>query len=269
MEIQRAVPRYQLQVVIRGFEERRSELGNAVLAWPVAARPHQVLVVHLADPYRIRINGGQPHSAPEMSIVGPQSRRRAHVYLSGSIHVFTILFQPAGLHRLVGIDMTTLVDRDPMASDVLGKAALTLREAVFMARSFDTRVAAVERWAEQMLEERRLDDIIGISSRRMLAARGDVRIASAIAESGLSASQFQRRFSVQVGMPAKLFARTIRFDSVLRAHRHSPNRAWTEIIHQFGYFDQAHFIRECHAFASLPPCSLTGDWDNVFFPGHD
>ena len=49
----------------------------------------------------------------------------------------------------------------------------------------------------------------------------------------------------------------------------APERSWTDIIHELGYFDQAHFIRECHAFAGLPPGSLIGDWDNIFFPADD
>jgi AraC-like DNA-binding protein len=55
----------------------------------------------------------------------------------------------------------------------------------------------------------------------------------------------------------------------LLARRHAPGRPWTDIIHELGYFDQAHFIRECHAFAGSPPSSLVGDWDNVFFPADD
>ena len=103
----------------------------------------------------------------------------------------------------------------------------------------------------------------------MIAVRGCARIEDLVAKSGLSASQFQRRFAAQVGMTPKLFARTIRFDRALVAHRNAPSRPWTEIIHELGYFDQAHFIRECHAFAGLPPSSLIGDWDNVFFPADD
>jgi AraC-like DNA-binding protein len=70
-------------------------------------------------------------------------------------------------------------------------------------------------------------------------------------------------------MPAKLFARTIRFDRALLARRAAPTRSWTDIIHELGYFDQAHFIRECHAFTGLAPGSLVGDWDNVFSPTRD
>ncbi len=138
-----------------------------------------------------------------------------------------------------------------------------------MARGFDSRVAAVERWVGMMLDKRGPDDAICLASQRMIANRGRARIDDIVAKSALSTSQFQRRFATQVGMTPKLFARTIRFESALVARRRAPKRSWTDIIHELGYFDQAHFIRECHAFAGLPPSSLIGDWDNIFFPADD
>jgi AraC-like DNA-binding protein len=269
MDIKRALPRPELRSVVRSFEERRLELGSAVLTWPVAARPHQILNIHLAEPYRVRIDGGPASPTPEMGVVGPQTCRRAHVYMSGSIHVFNILFQPTGLHQLVGINMTTLVDQDSVASDVLGKSAATLADALRAARDFGERVAAVEHWAGRMLDEREPDEAIGPAARQLIAKRGLARIAGLVERSGLSTSQFQRRFSAQVGMTPKLFARTIRFDRALLARRHSPDRSWTDIIHELGYFDQAHFVRECRAFVGLPPSDLVGDWDNIFSPADD
>jgi AraC-like DNA-binding protein len=269
MDIKRALPRPQLRGILRSFEERRAELGSAVLAWPVAARPHQILNIHLAQPYRVRIGAGPANATPDMSVVGPQTYYRAHVCLSGSIHVFNILFQPTGLNRLVGINMTSLVNQDPAAEDVLGKSAAILRDAVRGAPNFNLRIAAVEHWVGVMLENRRPEGAIGLASHRMIAVPGIVRIEDLVAKSGLSASQFQRRFAMQVGMTPKLFARTIRFDRALIARRNAPHRSWTDIIHELGYFDQAQFIRECHAFAGLPPSSLVGDWDNIFFPSND
>ncbi|WP_206600773.1 helix-turn-helix domain-containing protein [Bradyrhizobium embrapense] len=237
-----------------------------MLAWPVAARPHQILDIHLAEPYRVCIDGGRASPTADVGLVGPQTYRRAHVCLSGSVHVFNILFQPTGLNRLVGIDMTTLVNQDPAASDVLGRSATLLGDAVRRAPDFDLRVAAVERWVEAMLETRGPDCAIAAAARRMIAVRGRTRIEDLVAKSGFSTSQFQRRFAAQVGMTPKLFARTIRFDRALVARRDAPNRSWTDIAHELGYFDQAHFIRDCHAFAGLPPSSLIGEWDNIFFP---
>ena len=269
MDIKRALPCPRLRDVVRSFEERRTELGSAVLTWPVAARPHQILNIHLAEPYRVRIDGGATNTAPETSVVGPQTYRRAQVYLSGFIHVFNILFQPTGLNRLIGIDMRSLVNQDPAASDVLGKSAVTLGDAVRAAADFRERVTAVERWAGMMLDKREPDAAIARASRLLIAERGHARIERLVAKSGLSASRFQRRFAAQVGMTPKLFARTIRFDRALLARRQTPGRPWTDIIHEMGYFDQAHFIRECHVFAGLPPGGLTGDWDNVFSPADD
>ena len=189
--------------------------------------------------------------------------------MSGVLHVFNILFQPTGLNRLAGVNMMSLVNQDTAASDVIGKAAASLRDAVRRAPNFATRVAAAERCLGMMLEGRGPESEIGLASRGMITLRGDVRIKDLAAGSGLSASQFQRRFADEVGMTPKLFARTIRFDRALTARRETPGRSWTDIIHDFGYFDQAHFIRECHAFAGLPPTSLIGDWDNAFSPAND
>ncbi|MCK1691875.1 helix-turn-helix domain-containing protein [Bradyrhizobium sp. 145] len=269
MDIKRAFPRPELRCVVRSFEERRTELGSAALTWPVAARPHQILNIHLAEQYRVSVGGGAARPSPEICIVGPQTYRRAHVYLSGSIHVFNILFQPTGLNRLTGINMTSLINQDPTASDVLGKSAVLLGDAVRAAPDFRERVAAVERWVEMLLDKREPGGAIDHASRLLLAARGQARIDDIVSKSGLSTSLFQRRFAIQVGMTPKLFARTIRFDRALIARRNDPARSWTDIIHELGYFDQAHFIRECHAFTGLPPGGLIGDWDNIFFPSDD
>ena len=266
MEIKWALPRSELRSVVRSFQERRVDLGGAALSWPVPARPHQILDIHLAETYQISIDDGSPSKAPDIFVVGPQTYRRAHVRLSGRVHVFNILFQPTGLNRLIGIDMTSLVNQDSVASDILGKSAVILGDAVRAVSDFHQRVAAVESWVAAMLDRRGRDTTIGAASRQMIAVRGNARIDELIAKSGLSTSQFQRRFATQVGMTPKLFARTIRFDRVLVARRADPDRPWTDIVHELGYFDQAHFIRECHAFAGLAPGSLVGDWDNVFFP---
>ena len=72
-----------------------------------------------------------------------------------------------------------------------------------------------------------------------------------------------------MGLSPKHYARTIRFDAALVAHLAAPGRPWTDILHEVGYFDQAHFIRECHELAGVLPSHLIGDWNNVIVPGRD
>ena len=154
MEIKRAVPHPVFRPVVRLLEERRLDLGSTVLRWPVPARPQQILDIHLGEPFQVRVGGGPAKSVPEMVVVGPQTFPRAQLALSGQVHVFNILFQPAGLNRLTGINMISLVDHDPSASDVLGISAVRLGDAVRLARDFTARVRAVERWLGAMISRR-------------------------------------------------------------------------------------------------------------------
>jgi AraC-like DNA-binding protein len=266
MKISRAIAHPDLQSVVRSFQERHADLGSTVLSFPVPARPHQILDIHLAEPFMVRTDRGPARRVPETLLVGPQTSHRFQLYLSGKVHIFNILFQPTGLNRLFGIDMRSLVNQDPAASDVLGKAAAKLGDAVRSAADFPSRVRAAERCLATLLNGRRNDEPIGLASRLLIATQGQMRIDDVVERSGLSARQFQRRFAQQVGLTPKSYARLIRFDRALVMHHEMPKRPWTDILHELGYFDQAHFIREFRALLGIAPTGFSGDWDNVFFP---
>ena len=266
MDVHRALPHSELRSVLRSFVEIRVDWGPSLRSWPVAARPHQMLQFHLAEPYRARHDNGPEAVLPQTYVTGPMTCQRAQIYESGLIHVFNILFHPTGLNRLVGINMASLVNNAAAASDVLGRSALALDDSVRLAPDFPSRVASVERWVAMMMEKREPDSTIEGSSRLLMAGQGRARIRNLVRRSGLSASQFQRRFAIEVGMAPKLFARTIRFDAAMGAHHSAPDRSWTDIVHDLGYFDQAHFIGECRAFAGVVPSGLVGDWENTRFP---
>ena len=132
------------------------------------------------------------------------------------------------------------------------------------APDFAARIAAAERWFAGMLDRSASRDGIDRASRILLATRGRARIDALVERSGMSARHFQRRFTAQIGLPPKLYARTARFDAALMAHRRDPARRWTDIVHEAGYFDQAHFVRECHSLVNAAPSQSIGDWDNIF-----
>ena len=112
--------------------------------------------------------------------------------------------------------MTSLVNQDPAASDVLGKSALALAGYIRAAPDFRDRVAAVESWAGKMLDKCEPDGAIGDASRLTIAARGLARIHGFVGKSGSGRGNFSVGLRTTV-MTRKLFARTIRFDRALVA----------------------------------------------------
>ncbi len=82
------------------------------------------------------------------------------------------------------------------------------------------------------------------------AGRGPI---DAFRPAGLGTRQWQRRFHLATGFSPKMFARLTRFQSVLRAAHSRPPLSWARFALAAGYYDQAHLIRDFHAFTGLSP----------------
>jgi transcriptional regulator GlxA family with amidase domain len=67
----------------------------------------------------------------------------------------------------------------------------------------------------------------------------------------LSVRQFERRFKEFSGFSPKLFLRITRFNSVL--NKNFQNKSMTQIAHEYGYYDQSHFIHDFQKFSGYNP----------------
>lgn len=246
--------------MVRSFAERRAELGPTIVTAPLPARPDQFIEVYLKDRYGVSHDDGPASAAPQMVIVGPQSYRRTRLFMGGDIQVFTIRFQPGGFHALFGVPMTQLADQGVEANDVIGAASAGLRDAVLLAEDFEARVAAARGWILRAMGSAKPVDLVGRMAAVLGRSGGRLRIDALARRAGLSDGQFTRRFQTQVGLTPKLFARTVRFNAVLSARANATGASWTELIHQAGYADQAHFIRDCHALAGGAPNAFFQEW---------
>src|SRR5207245_669996 len=72
-------------------------------------------------------------------------------------------------------------------------------------------------------------------------------------EFGISSRQLQRRFLAAVGLPPKQFVRVLRFGRLWQAATMRPPETWAALAAEHGYADQAHMVREFHAFGVGPP----------------
>jgi AraC-like DNA-binding protein len=250
----------ELNSVVLSFSERRAVLGAGIVTAPLPARPDQFIEFYLRDPYAVSHDDGPAQLAPEVVIVGPQSYRRARLFLSGTMHVFTIRFQPGGFNALFGISMTALVNEGVPAADVLGRAATSLRDNIMSAPDFDTRVAAAQRWIAGHLEVASPVNQVARMAAVLHRSGGQLSIQTLARHAELSGRQFTRRFETQVGLTPKLFARTVRLNTVLQSKARSPGVTWTELVHRAGYADQAHFVRDCRALAGSPPRDFFAEW---------
>jgi AraC-like DNA-binding protein len=257
MKLDCASPVATLRDYVRSFQQREAHIAGAAVVYPIAARPEQILEFYLQERYLVRVcESGAQDLAPSAVIVGPCTFRRADLVLRGRFHVFTVHFQASGLHRLFGVPMAELADRAYDARSVIGPVVSEIEQKLADASSFPERIRVASDFLLRHLGERASPDAVAAVANRFLLERGALRVDEAAASAGLSVRQFERRFAEQVGLAPKRYARIVRFSAALEAKVTAPGRLWTDIAHDFGYYDQMHMVRDFERFAGESPAKF-------------
>ena len=123
------------------------------------------------------------------------------------------------------------------------------------------RIAAIE-CALVEFERRhgRSDELVREAVRRISAPGSTPDVARLARSLGVSLRQMQRRFTAQVGLGPKHFARMRRFQRVFAVVEEG-NARWAAVAAECGYYDQAHLIRDFKEFLGETPAVLTASDD--------
>ena len=254
MQLSLASPVVALRNYVRCFQQREAHVGKATIIFPKAARPEQFLEFYLKQRYVVHTcETGMRDFAPGAVVVGPCTFRRVELVLHGSFDVFTVHFQPAGFHQLFGVPMAQLTDRAYEARSVVGPTISEIEERLADASGFGERIDIATGFLLQHITGRAAPNAVAIAANRVLDNCGGFRIREAAVSAGLSVRQFERRFCEQVGISPKRYARIVRFYAALSAKLAAPKRAWTDIAHEIGYYDQMHMVHEFRRFSGESP----------------
>jgi len=258
-------PAPQLRGCVRFYAQREVQIPGAAVVFPVPARAAPLLEFVFGDRMDVSYRPqSQVQTCPRAVVVGLQTHCRVKLRLQGTIECFVILFQPTGLHRLFSIPMHELADRDYEAHSVLGAFVAQLEQHLGECRSFGERV----RLTNQFLLRRCLglpgSDGISVAANHILLGGGDVRIAELADNAGLSVRQFERGFILKVGVRPKLYARIARFEAALDRKARSSTKSWTEVAHEFGYYDQMHMVHDFEDLTGETPTSMLCRTEMVF-----
>lgn len=260
-----ARPSHCLELFIRFYAQREVRIVGPTVIHPVPARPAPMIVFDFREPTSVLYYAQKAVvKSPLAVVVGPQTYRRLEMQLQGALDTFVIALQPDGIYRLFSIPTLELKDRDVEAQSVLGRSICHLTERLGNSRTFAERVRTVEDFLlPRALACGRVDCISAVAQ-GIIASAGRASIATLAAQSGLSLRQFERRFTQQIGMRPKLFARIARFEAALEYKATFSAKAWTSVAQTFGYYDQMHMIHDFAEFTGGTPSETLNELENVF-----
>jgi AraC-like DNA-binding protein len=197
-------------------------------------------------------------------LIGLQTHRRVVLEATGLVESFCIVFQPGGLYALFRTPMHELTDHDYDASAVLGRWVSTMFERLGECSAFDDRARLADDTILRHAETQPALDGVSAAANALLSSQGAISIPDLAASAGIGVRQFQRRYRDQIGMRPKLHARIARFEAALDAKARSQRKSWTEIAHEFEYYDQMHLVHDFAEFCSETPGSALTELERLY-----
>lgn len=254
-----------LEPFIRFYTEREVKIRGLAVVHPVTARACPMIEFSLGESMDVvDYKRREGRKAPRAVAVGAQTFRRVDLQLQGNLHSFVIMFRPDGIYRLFSLPMDEMTDRDYEAHSLLGSFISQVRQRLGECRSFAERIdVANEVLIKHALQARDFDGVSAAAS-QIMRTGGRIDIPTLAHKAGLSLRQFERRFIKQVGMRPKLLARIARFEGAL-AHKASFVRnSWTDVAHEFGYYDQMHMVHDFGEFTGGTPTETLAQLEGLF-----
>ena len=209
------------------------------------------LMVNLGPPHQLVTHAGT--SVWEHAWFSGLHERAILIESLDGTHLVSARLHPLGALRLLGPAIAQLVNSVVDLEALLGPPAGELRTLLLASDSAEQRFAHLERFLHQRVTPSVVPSpMVCEAARRIEAAHGNLRIASIPADLGVSRKQLWLRFTRELGLSPKAYARLQRFVWTLARLRESTSVDWPQLAADAGYSDQAHLVRDFRraAFAS-------------------
>ena len=172
-------------------------------------------------------------------------------------HLMAARLRPSGAYAFFGFPM------DELSNDVIDLDGLSTPAFSSVHTQLLETASRIERFAllETLVRERvgaqfRVRPFIRWASAQIERTHGAVRILDLCRELGVSRKHLNQWFRKQVGLAPKQYAGLARFQRLVGSLTRSPAPDWSELAQTCGFYDQAHLVHDCQAFAGMAPTSL-------------
>ncbi len=216
------------------------------------------LVFHLGDLFRKHPASGASHIQPRAFVHG-QLCRFMDIEPIGYTNIFAIRFQPHGPGAFLPMPVYEITGLTPTLAECWGQEGRLLEERIANAVSDSERIAVIESFLTRKLDKHVTGDAaMSWCVGHILGNGGYTRIDALATTLNVSIRQLERRFINTIGIQPKQLSRIARFQAALRQLEQRAFTNLTQVAHDNGFHDQAHFIRDFQNFTGLSPKHYMG-----------
>lgn len=232
---------------------------------PIPARASPMIEFVFGDRFKVRYRESRAEvTTPATALVGMLTRPHATLLHQGAFQSFLIMFQAHGLTDLFGVPPSEVTNHTYDADSVLGKPIRELEQRLGNCTTFQQRVSIANHFFAERLKHARALDRMAFAADRILTSGGKLSTADLARQAGIGDRQFQREFSARFGATPKLFSRVVRFQNALDTKARSSTKSWTDVAHEFGYYDQMHMVHDFREFTGESPTETLRQLELLF-----
>lgn len=142
-----------------------------------------------------------------------------------------------------------------MENFILRSELVAFEDQLSTSKTNPERIKVVERFLISRMSVQAEDKLVTTALAIIHQNRGNIRIRQLAEQLNISQSPLEKRFRKVVGASPKKFASIIRIKHTITSYH--PEKTFTGLGYEAGFYDQAHFIREFRNF--------TGETPELFF----
>ncbi|XOV66791.1 MAG: DUF6597 domain-containing transcriptional factor [Fluviicola sp.] len=183
-------------------------------------------------------------------------------------HMLGVVFYAESFSKLFNLPLSELSNSGRQLTDDLSSDYQDFYDQLYHCKSDQERIHSLNQFIEKQLAQVDYSfDKMDMLIRSIRNGKASDKIEDLARASNLSERTLQRKLKSSLGIGPKSFSKINRFKEVLVCISTHPEYDWQDLLFRFGYYDQAHFIKDFKRYTGKTPSEFlktTDDLSNLF-----
>jgi AraC-like DNA-binding protein len=196
-----------------------------------------------------------PYKLPDTFLYG-QLTEYKDIFLLGETSLIIVVFQPSGVHQLLGLPADRLIGNIINLEDLFGRKGTDLQEKLVGQTNIQDKVDILNAFFAAIVKRKIFDNHVIIQASLELINKnmGLVSVNQLVKYTGYTAKHIERKFVESIGLNPKMFCSIVRLHGFLKFTKEkSSNETITLLAYEAGYSDQSHLVKDFCKYTGMTP----------------
>lgn len=211
------------------------------------------LMFHYKKPFVCKTDNTSRIKQPR-SLISGISSLYSDVATNGDSGVIAVTFYPSKASNFFRFPMLEIENIHVGLGEIYNSQIREVEEKLYCSKNTQQRIQIIEQFLINNIKPVKGNDSLLIKEGISIINqnKGLINTNSLSTKLYTTPKTLERKFTILVGKSPKQFCKIIRFQSIIQSLKNK-NKNFTQIAYEFGYFDQAHFIKDFKSLSGYTP----------------